>query len=163
ARSPLGEPVGRHVVQAEHPGVRPRRSHRREPARFGGASPGDGAPRPIRGPAQPATRGAEPLLVPTHLSRARVGPARLRAAARRDRFGVGRARARLARLRRHGHATPTAAPAADRHARRPFGRAWYLAVNPDVAEAGLDPVEHYVSAGWREGRDPHPLFDTDWY
>jgi 4-hydroxybenzoate polyprenyltransferase len=38
--------------------------------------------------------------------------------------------------------------------------AWYLATNPDVAAAGLDPVRHYLEHGWREGRDPRPDFST---
>src|SRR5207237_3660212 len=31
-------------------------------------------------------------------------------------------------------------------------RVWYLSTYPDVAAAGVDPVEHYVRWGWREGR-----------
>jgi glycosyltransferase involved in cell wall biosynthesis len=37
---------------------------------------------------------------------------------------------------------------------------WYLNAYPDVAAAGLDPVEHYLRFGWREGRDPRPDFST---
>jgi hypothetical protein len=44
-----------------------------------------------------------------------------------------------------------------------FDMAWYLAVNPDVADAGIDPVEHFCLHGWREGRRPNPCFDTAWY
>ncbi|MGR9108596.1 MAG: glycosyltransferase, partial [Gammaproteobacteria bacterium] len=40
---------------------------------------------------------------------------------------------------------------------------WYLARNPDVVLAGHIPVYHWLTRGWREGRDPGPLFDTDWY
>ncbi|MEM9222414.1 MAG: hypothetical protein AAGB11_08430 [Pseudomonadota bacterium] len=29
--------------------------------------------------------------------------------------------------------------------------------------AGAAPVEHYVLRGWKEGRNPHALFDTNWY
>ncbi|WP_076729351.1 glycosyltransferase [Methylobacterium radiotolerans] len=47
--------------------------------------------------------------------------------------------------------------------RRLFDEPWYLARNPDVASAGLDPLEHYFVNGAAEGRDPHPLFDTSWY
>jgi spore maturation protein CgeB/GT2 family glycosyltransferase len=32
-----------------------------------------------------------------------------------------------------------------------------------VAQAGQNPLEHYFSYGAAEGRDPHPLFDSDWY
>lgn len=34
-----------------------------------------------------------------------------------------------------------------------FEKEWYLAVNPDVAASGLDPLEHYVRFGCREGRN----------
>lgn len=44
-----------------------------------------------------------------------------------------------------------------------FDRAWYLGRNPDVRKAGIDPLDHYLSSGWREGRSPHPLFDPAWY
>ena len=44
-----------------------------------------------------------------------------------------------------------------------FDTEWYLAQYPDVAEAGTDPVVHYLCFGASEGRDPSPLFDTDWY
>ena len=43
-----------------------------------------------------------------------------------------------------------------------FDSDYYLETNPDVAQAGVDGVEHYVSAGART-RNPHPLFDTAWY
>jgi hypothetical protein len=39
----------------------------------------------------------------------------------------------------------------------------YLRRNPDVAEAGMDPLEHFCRYGWQEGRDPNAWFDTDWY
>jgi hypothetical protein len=41
-----------------------------------------------------------------------------------------------------------------------FDGRWYLANNPDVAEAGVDPALHYATRGWREGRNPGPAFDT---
>jgi GT2 family glycosyltransferase len=44
-----------------------------------------------------------------------------------------------------------------------FATNWYLAQNPDVAAAGLNPLAHYLEHGAREGRDPHPLFDSSWY
>jgi glycosyltransferase involved in cell wall biosynthesis len=40
-----------------------------------------------------------------------------------------------------------------------FDREWYLATNPDVAEAGLDPLVHYINHGAEEGRKPSPSFD----
>lgn len=42
-------------------------------------------------------------------------------------------------------------------------QSWYLEQNPDVAEAEIDPLVHYLSTGATEGRDPNPLFDTSWY
>jgi GT2 family glycosyltransferase/2-polyprenyl-3-methyl-5-hydroxy-6-metoxy-1,4-benzoquinol methylase/glycosyltransferase involved in cell wall biosynthesis/uncharacterized coiled-coil protein SlyX len=44
-----------------------------------------------------------------------------------------------------------------------FISAWYLEQNPDVAEAGIDPLIHYLSNGAAEGRNPNPLFDNCWY
>ncbi len=41
--------------------------------------------------------------------------------------------------------------------------AWYLAANPDVAQAGLDPLDHFVRFGAAEGRAPNAWFDPDWY
>ena len=42
-----------------------------------------------------------------------------------------------------------------------FDAAWYLEAYPDIV--GVDPLTHYSSIGWAEGRKPHPLFDTEWY
>lgn len=47
--------------------------------------------------------------------------------------------------------------------KRGVDQAWYLATNPDVAAAGLDPVRHYLNHGWRENRDPRPDFSTSGY
>lgn len=44
-----------------------------------------------------------------------------------------------------------------------FDLDWYLSKNPDVAEAGIDPLQHFLSSGWKEGRDPHPFFSVTWY
>ncbi|MDP1643271.1 MAG: hypothetical protein Q8L59_13935 [Phenylobacterium sp.] len=40
---------------------------------------------------------------------------------------------------------------------------FYLRAYPDVDAAGLDPVSHYIAAGWREGRDPAPWFSSAAY
>jgi hypothetical protein len=40
---------------------------------------------------------------------------------------------------------------------------FYLAHNPDVRAAGIDPEIHYARYGWREGRNPNALFDTSGY
>lgn len=44
-----------------------------------------------------------------------------------------------------------------------FDAAFYRAMNPDVAAAGVDPLAHYLAHGWREGRAPMPLFDPAHY
>ena len=40
---------------------------------------------------------------------------------------------------------------------------WYRETYPDVAAAGLDPVEHYATSGAAEGRNPNAFFDSMWY
>lgn len=44
-----------------------------------------------------------------------------------------------------------------------FDRKWYLETYPDVAKEGLDPIEHYLKFGAKEGRNPGPDFNTAWY
>jgi glycosyltransferase involved in cell wall biosynthesis len=46
---------------------------------------------------------------------------------------------------------------------RYFDIEFYLRANPDVAEAGVDPVEHFVRNGYREGRNPSSSFDVSYY
>ena len=41
-----------------------------------------------------------------------------------------------------------------------FDAAYYLQQNPDVAATGFDPLIHYRTYGWREGRDPSAFFNT---
>ena len=48
-------------------------------------------------------------------------------------------------------------------ASRLFRPSWYLEQNPDVAQAGIDPLLHYILHGSVEGRSPHPLFDPQFY
>ena len=48
-------------------------------------------------------------------------------------------------------------------ARADFDAAYYLAQNPDVAAAGVDPYLHYLASGWREGRNPNAWFNTSYY
>jgi GT2 family glycosyltransferase len=40
-----------------------------------------------------------------------------------------------------------------------FDREWYYFDNPDVAEAGSDPLYHFLTYGLKELRSPHPLID----
>ena len=35
--------------------------------------------------------------------------------------------------------------------------------NPDVAAAGVDPLQHFNQRGWHEGRNPNAFFDTSGY
>ncbi|MDR3537270.1 MAG: glycosyltransferase [Acetobacteraceae bacterium] len=44
-----------------------------------------------------------------------------------------------------------------------FDATWYLKRYPDIAAAGLDPLDHFVRHGIAEGRDPNPWFISDWY
>lgn len=41
-----------------------------------------------------------------------------------------------------------------------FSVDWYLKNYPDVRNAKIDPVEHYLGFGWKENRNPSSLFDT---
>ena len=44
-----------------------------------------------------------------------------------------------------------------------FDPAWYLVENPDVLEAGMNPLSHFITQGTLEGRRPGPNFNTVWY
>lgn len=44
-----------------------------------------------------------------------------------------------------------------------FDEGWYRATYPDVADSGLDPIEHYLTIGAPRGYWPNPLFDTAFY
>ena len=44
-----------------------------------------------------------------------------------------------------------------------FDAGYYRARYPDVAESGIDPVDHYLRIGAAKGYDPSPLFDTGYY
>jgi len=44
-----------------------------------------------------------------------------------------------------------------------FNIEYYLRLNPDVLNAGVDPILHYLRFGGVEGRDPSPDFDSSWY
>jgi hypothetical protein len=55
-----------------------------------------------------------------------------------------------------------AAPPAQARARMAevFDVAFYHAANPDIAEAGVDALDHFLQSGWREGRDPSRDFSV---
>jgi hypothetical protein len=44
-----------------------------------------------------------------------------------------------------------------------FDAAWYTGTYPDVLESGMDPAEHYLRHGAKEGRNPGPRFNTQNY
>ena len=44
-----------------------------------------------------------------------------------------------------------------------FDETWYLSENSDVAQAGIDPLLHYLREGCFEGRDPSPKFSSSYY
>ncbi|MBY0610691.1 MAG: hypothetical protein K2P80_00755 [Beijerinckiaceae bacterium] len=44
-----------------------------------------------------------------------------------------------------------------------FDPEFYLASNRDLAQARVDPLEHYLRIGWREGRQPSTEFDAQAY
>ena len=44
-----------------------------------------------------------------------------------------------------------------------FDADFYLRANPDVQQAGVDPLRHYVAHGDAEGRSPNALFSPTYY
>jgi GT2 family glycosyltransferase/glycosyltransferase involved in cell wall biosynthesis len=44
-----------------------------------------------------------------------------------------------------------------------FDAAWYQSEYSDVAGAGIDPLDHFISHGAGENRNPNPFFDSAWY
>jgi hypothetical protein len=44
-----------------------------------------------------------------------------------------------------------------------FDPAYYLKKYPDIRNAGMNPLKHYLVFGWKEGRDPSEKFDTKYY
>src|SRR5574344_1598833 len=44
-----------------------------------------------------------------------------------------------------------------------FDKVWYLNNNPDVKNDVMDPAEHYIKYGWREGRAASAKFSTKCY
>ncbi len=53
--------------------------------------------------------------------------------------------------------TGTVSPIAD------FDPGYYMENHPDIAAAGIDPFEHYVNYGAKEGRNPSARFNTRFY
>lgn len=48
-------------------------------------------------------------------------------------------------------------------AQKHFDAEYYCKIYPDIPAAGVDPFQHYLDAGWREGRNPSSTFDTAYY
>jgi hypothetical protein len=44
-----------------------------------------------------------------------------------------------------------------------FDATGYLAMNPDVAASGMNPLAHWTASGRAEGRQPNAFFDPDFY
>ena len=44
-----------------------------------------------------------------------------------------------------------------------FDAAYYLQNNPDVAAAKVDPLKHFETYGWKEGRNPDAIFNVQYY
>ncbi len=44
-----------------------------------------------------------------------------------------------------------------------FDPHYYLSNNPDVREADIDPLLHFIQLGWKEGRDPSPQLSMQEY
>ena len=44
-----------------------------------------------------------------------------------------------------------------------FDQSYYLGLYSEVEGSGLSPEQHFVRAGFDEGRDHCALFDSDWY
>ena len=72
----------------------------------------------------------------------------------RNRFGR-RGSARQSRARARDRAAIMAADL--------FDRQWYLCNYKDVADTGMDPLDHFLEYGAKEGRNPNQVFDTAWY
>ena len=44
-----------------------------------------------------------------------------------------------------------------------FDSVWYLSAYPDVRDAGIEPVEHFLQHGMFEGRSPNAAFNAESY
>jgi len=44
-----------------------------------------------------------------------------------------------------------------------FDLSYYLKTYPDIMLSGNDPLLHYILSGYKEGRNPNPSFDGDYY
>ncbi|MBU3560604.1 glycosyltransferase [Polynucleobacter hallstattensis] len=44
-----------------------------------------------------------------------------------------------------------------------FDKSWYKARYADINNSKLNPIDHYIKFGAKEGRWPNPFFDSGWY
>ena len=44
-----------------------------------------------------------------------------------------------------------------------FDEQWYLQKYPDVKQSKINPIHHYLTFGWREGRNPSTNFNNNAY
>jgi hypothetical protein len=44
-----------------------------------------------------------------------------------------------------------------------FDPVYYLMTYPDVRIADVDPLRHFITIGWKEGRNPSSTFNTSHY
>jgi hypothetical protein len=44
-----------------------------------------------------------------------------------------------------------------------FDTQLYITEYEDISESGVDPLDHYMRSGWKEGRDPSATFSTTFY
>jgi hypothetical protein len=44
-----------------------------------------------------------------------------------------------------------------------FDEKYYLQTYPDVKNANVEAVKHFMEFGWKEGRNPSDRFDTNFY
>ncbi len=44
-----------------------------------------------------------------------------------------------------------------------FDKQYYIANNPDVLSMNIEPYEHYIKYGWKEGKNPNKEFNTRFY
>ncbi|MBU8545897.1 MULTISPECIES: glycoside hydrolase family 99-like domain-containing protein [Roseomonadaceae] len=73
----------------------------------------------------------------------------------RGRYGLGGEENALAHFLRHREYGASPIPE--------FDAEFYLSTYRDVARAGADAFEHYVTLGWQEEREPGPDFDSHYY
>lgn len=50
-----------------------------------------------------------------------------------------------------------------KHLRRRFDEHFYVTTYPEVTNLNFGPIRHFLVAGWREGKDPSPMFSTRGY